>query len=270
MKHIANFVVTLFILISIISCKTETKKEQKDIQSIDQVHKKKETDVHWSHQKGEEGPENWKNLSDKFSDCGGNAQSPINIRTNAISKVDTLVAIEFNYGKSDVTIINNKHTVQFNITGDNNVKLNGTDYKLLQFHYHTPSEHTIDGNHYPIEVHFVHKNSDTNFAVLGVLFKEGASNTLFDTYLENFPTSEGEFKSKDSIDLLSLFPNNKSYYNYKGSLTTPPCSEVVNWYVLKTPLTASKQQIEIFSKILNNNYRPVQSLNGREVHSYNQ
>jgi len=270
MKHLLNLATALFIFLAVASCKTDTKKEQQETHSTEQVSKKDCTDVHWSHHKGEDGPENWKNLCDGFSDCGGNAQSPINIITENISKVDTLVAIKFNYEKSGVNIINNEHTVQFNISGNNNANLNGKDYKLLQFHYHTLSEHTVNGEYSPIEVHFVHKYSDTDFAVLGILFEEGESNSLFEKYLDKFPTSKGEFKSEDMIDVLSLFPNNKSYYNYKGSLTTPPCSEVVNWYVLKTPLTASKQQIEVFSKILNNNYRPVLPLNDREVHVYNQ
>ena len=271
MKHLVNWATVLLVFLTVSSCKTDTKKEQETKeQHTDQISKKDCTDVHWSHHKGEDGPENWKNLCDGFSDCGENAQSPINIITSNVSKVDTLITAKFNYGTSGVDIINNEHTVQFNISGEHNVNLNGTDYKLLQFHYHTLSEHTIDGNYYPIEVHFVHKNSDTNFAVLGVLFEEGESNELFEKYLDKFPTSKGSFKSEDMIAILSLFPQNKSYYNYKGSLTTPPCSEVVNWYVLKTPLTASKEQIEVFSKILNNNYRPVQALNSREVQVYNQ
>ena len=224
--------------------------------------------VHWSHHAGENGPNNWKNLCDGFADCGGDVQSPINIETKNTQLNTKLSAPVFNYGASKVAIINNGHTVQFNISGDNQVTLEGKDYKLLQFHYHALSEHTIDGKHAPIEVHFVHKHSDTDYAVLGVMFEEGKENPLFSKYLEHFPKKEGHYNSEDKIAILSLLPQNKSYYNYKGSLTTPPCSEVVNWYVLKTPISASKSQIELFSKILQNNYRPLQPLKERVVMSY--
>ncbi len=226
--------------------------------------------VSWSHHKGEIGPENWANLCDTFSKCGGKAQSPINLVTKKIAVDDSLTAPTFSYGESKVDIINNSHTVQFNISGKNQVNLDGKEYTLLQFHYHALSEHTIDGKYFPLEVHFVHKHSDTDFAVLGVMFEEGEKNELLDKYLADFPTSKGEFKSDADIDLLSLLPKDKSYYNSQGSLTTPPCSEVVNWYVLKTPVTASKEQLKQFSKILNNNYRPIMPLNDRAVRAYSE
>ena len=141
-------------------------------------------------------------------------------------------------------------------------------YKLLQFHYHALSEHKINDAHSPIEVHFVHKNNDTDFAVLGFMFKEGKEYDLFSKYLTQFPTEKGDFVSEDVIDLKELIPSNLSYYNYSGSLTTPPCSEVVNWYVLQTPQEASAEQITEFSKILHNNYRPTKPLNERKVFSY--
>ena len=272
MKQKLNLLALSISLLFFVSCdfskqkdthKNETKHAENHTANKDCSH------VHWSHHTGEEGPENWKNLCDGFADCGGDVQSPINIVTKSAQTDNKLLAPVFNYGTSKVAIINNGHTVQFNISGDNQVTLEGKDYKLLQFHYHALSEHTIDGKHAPIEVHFVHKHSNTDYAVLGVMFEEGKENPLFSKYLEHFPKKEGHYNSEDKIDVLSLLPQNKSYYNYKGSLTTPPCSEVVNWYVLKTPVTASKSQIEQLSKILNNNFRPVQPIKERTVLSYN-
>jgi carbonic anhydrase len=261
-----NLLIALLVLALIVSCKTH-----KVTNSEKNQHDKKEcTDVHWSHHKGVDGPENWKNLCVDFSECNGKSQSPINIVTTNVLDGKKLQALKFNYEKSTVDIVNKIHTVQFNVTGNNIVNINGKDYKLLQFHYHAKSEHTIDGKYYPIEVHFVHRYSDDDFAVLGIMFDEGNENELFNKYLDKFPISEGAFKSDDMIDILSLFPLNKSYYNYKGSLTTPPCSEVVNWYVLKAPLTASKNQIGVFSKILNKNYRPIMPLNRRVLRAYSQ
>jgi len=273
MKKKLNLLLVAVVAIVFVSCKNnkvnvKQKSEKHQVTSTkENVSKKDCKDVHWSHHKGEEGPNNWQNLCDGFSDCGGKAQSPINIVTKSVKQDAKLLAPEFSYGKSLVAIVNNGHTVQFNISGNNSVKLNGKVYNLLQFHYHALSEHTINGEHFPLEVHFVHKHDAGDYAVIGVVFKEGSENELLNKYLDNFPKSKGEYKSDDMINLMSLLPKNKDYFNYSGSLTTPPCSEVVNWYVLKNPLTASKKQLELFSKILNHNYRPIQDLNDREVKS---
>ncbi len=274
MKLKFNLIALTLVLIFFVSCSNSNKNDNKGTKNDETEQlkhndsKKDSKNVHWSHHKGEDGPENWKNLCDDFADCGGNSQSPINIDNNSIFKVNDLVTAVFNYGKSKVNIINNGHTVQFNIDGENNVNLNGKNYKLLQFHYHALSEHTIDGKHFPIEVHFVHKHSDTDYAVIGVMYVEGKENKLLKKYLDKIPTSKGDFKSNDTIDILEILPDNKSYYYYNGSLTTPPCTEIVNWYILKNPLEASKEQIEKFSEILHNNYRPVQPINGRKVKQY--
>lgn len=271
MKQKINLAAILIAIFFIYSCKNTNNSHKKEdavtqVKEVKKEHSKKDcNDVHWSHHKGEHGPENWKNLCDDFTDCGGNAQSPIDIISQSAVKDGGLNALKFNYGKSKVNIINNGHTVQFNADGENVVKINDKDYKLLQFHYHALSEHTINGKHFPLEVHFVHKHSDKDFAVLGIMFVEGKENELFKKYLEHFPTKKATYKADETIDLFKLFPENKSYFYYSGSLTTPPCSEVVSWYVLKNPVEASKEQIEKFSKILDNNYRPIQPLNGRKI-----
>lgn len=245
----------------LVSCNNSQKKK---------TEKKSCDGVHWSHHAGEDGPANWKNLCDGFTDCGGSAQSPIDIASENAVIGEKLVAPEFKYGNSKVDIINNGHTVQFNVDKGSAVNLNGKAYQLLQFHYHALSEHTINGKHAPLEVHFVHKHSDTDFAVLGIMIVEGAKNELFEKYLNQFPVKKGVYKSDDLIDLFGLFPANKSYYYYSGSLTTPPCSEVVSWYVLKNPVEASAEQIAKFSKILHDNYRPVMPLNNRKVSIFNE
>lgn len=275
MKQKINLFAILLGFVFFVSCNTPTKNSnQKEQQSQEeQVVKNGKhdcKDVHWSHHKGEHGPENWKNLCAGFSDCGAKAQSPINIITKDLATAKNLTTPEFTYQNSSVNIINNGHTVQFNVDGENKVNLNGKDYNLLQFHYHALSEHTINNEHFPIEVHFVHKHSDTDFAVLGIMFVEGKENDLFTKYLDKFPATKGEYKSSEQINLSGLFPDNKSYYQYSGSLTTPPCSEVVSWYVLENPVEASKEQIEKFSKILDHNYRPTMPLNNREVNLYSE
>lgn len=225
-------------------------------------------EVHWSHHKGEEGPENWPNLCDGFMACGGESQSPINLIDSIAESNGELQAIQFNYVSSSIDIINNGHTVQFNMKGDNSITIKEKKYDLLQFHYHALSEHTINGEHSPIEVHFVHKHSDTDFAVVGIMYVEGDENELLASYLEHFPKEKGTYTSENVLELASLLPDDVSYYHYSGSLTTPPCSEVVSWFVLKDALTASKEQIEAFATILHENYRPVMPLNNRAVYSY--
>jgi len=266
----------LMILLSVsISCRQNKKshtgnQEKKKEVNIKQTSKKGNDckNVHFGYENNEEGPENWKNLCEEFSACGGQAQSPINIETNNYKKSDKLQAINFQYNTSNVDIINNGHTVQFNVTGDNKIKFNNKNYKLLQFHFHSLSEHTIDGKHYPAEIHFVHKNNDKDYAVISVLIKEGKENELLKKYLDKFPSKNGNFKTDEKLDLNKLLPKEKNYYYYKGSLTTPPCSEVVSWYLMKSPIEASKEQIQKLSQILHNNYRPVQNLNGRKVYAF--
>ncbi len=262
------------VIFSISACKTA---EVKTGNKKETAQGKEKTDkhvgcenVHWKHAKGEEGPETWKDLCDDYKACGGKVQSPIDIVSKDAKPGEKLSAFKFAYTSTDTNIVNNGHTVQFNVSGDNKVTIGDKEYKLLQFHYHAKSEHTVDGKQFPLEVHFVHKHSDTDFAVLGMVFNEGKENALFAKYLKSFPTEKGEHKGEDKIDLIGLFPKDKSYYHYSGSLTTPPCSEVVSWYVLKTPLTASKDQLEAFSKILHNNFRPVMPLNGRDVTAFAQ
>lgn len=226
--------------------------------------------VHWTHHKGEDGPSKWLDLCSGYSACGGKSQSPIDIRVSNMIEKNSLMAIQFDYDKSNVDVINNGHTVQFNISDTNSLSLDAKNYKLLQFHYHALSEHTLNGEHFPLEVHFVHRHSDSDYAVLSVMIVEGKGNALFTKYLSSFPHEKGVFKSIDKIDLKSLLPDDKSYFNYSGSLTTPPCTEVVNWYVLRNPISASREQISTFSKILHENYRPVQPINERNINVFNE
>ena len=274
MKNTITFSLLLTaIAVLIFSCENLAKKEtslKTEKHEVTPGEKKDCDDVHWSHHAGAYGPENWKNLCDGFADCEGQAQSPINIITDETIIGEELSALKIKYGPSKVDIINNGHTVQFNTSGNNAIMIGDKEYKLLQFHFHTNSEHAINGNYFPIEVHFVHKYSDTDYAVLGLMFQEGEANELFTKYLSNFPETQGTFVSDEMIELEKLLPANLSYYHYSGSLTTPPCSEVVSWYVVNSPLDASIEQIEIFSKILNNNFRPIMPLNKRNVLSYDE
>jgi len=226
------------------------------------------TKVHWTHNGEEDGQEKWQNLCTAYDACGGQSQSPINIV--GAENSTSLTSLVFNYASTPTEIENNGHTIEFVCEVGSKLTIGSTDYFLKQFHYHALSEHQVAGNHYPLEVHFVHKANDTNYAVVGVFFEEGEENLLFTEFLSHFPTEEGVYTDTTEIELSELLPENKSYYHYSGSLTTPPCSEVVHWYVMQTPITASATQITQFSSILKNNYRNVQNLNGRSIYKFDE
>lgn len=227
------------------------------------------TDVQWEYE-GADGPSNWDILCTGFADCGETNQSPIDITGATMSTVATTLTID--YLSSATNIKNNGHTVEYTMDHGSTVTIDGTVYDLAQLHFHALSEHTVDGQHYPMEVHLVHQEQGgTALAVIAIFFQEGAENAFLASQLANIPTMEDEtFTAADQIQAGDLFPAEiGSFYRYTGSLTTPPCSEIVSWMVMKNPIEASASQLSSMSPILDNNYRPVQPLNGRELLEFN-
>ena len=221
--------------------------------------------THWGYS-GEIGPSNWGKLDKKFHMCSeGKVQSPIDVK--ATKDVD-LAPLDIKYTKGSKNIVNNGHAVQVNMQDGNKFIIDGKEYDLKQFHFHTPSENHINGKSFPMEAHFVHATKDGNLAVIAVVFKEGDANPAFEKIVKSFPIGENKEKelalSKDDVN--SILPSNKDYYKFMGSLTTPPCSENVKWFVIKTPQNVSKEQIEAMQKeIGKKNNRPIQPSNGREI-----
>jgi len=141
-------------------------------------------------------------------------------------------------------------------------------YKLVQFHFHTPSEEKVNGKAYPMEAHLVHQGADGKMAVVAVFLKEGKANPAFDAVFRGMPKAEGTGHTIDDINAADLLPAERGYFRYVGSLTTPPCSEGVRWQVMKEPVEVSKEQVSAFRKLYHMNARPVQALNGRKVEQY--
>lgn len=220
---------------------------------------------HWTYE-GEHGPAHWAELDKNFSECKlGHAQSPIDIR-GAKAKTDA-PDLEFAYQAKPLAIVNNGHTVQVNEAGAGTLTIAGHAYQLAQFHFHTPSEERIKGRAYDLVAHMVHKDDAGKLAVVAVLFKAGHENAALKTVFDNMPVGAGPEHSVAGVTFnpADLLPAKHGYYHFQGSLTTPPCSEGVAWYVLKTPVEASRAQLGLLHKLYEHNARPVQPLNGREV-----
>jgi len=219
---------------------------------------------HWSYS-GETGPSHWSELNPEFSACAkGKYESPIDIRG---AQAADLPAIKFDYKPSVLKIINNGHTIQVNYAAGSSIDVGGTRYELLQFHFHRPSEEKINGKSFAMVAHLVHKNSAGKLAVVAVLLDKGGASELIDTLWKNIPKEKEKetVAANVTIDAAKLLPENRGYYTFQGSLTTPPCSEGVTWFVLKTPLKIADGQIAAFGKIYSMNARPVQPLNGRII-----
>lgn len=222
---------------------------------------------HWGYT-GEHGPDQWGKIKSEFATCAnGQEQSPIDI-TSATK--GNLVKIDFNYKASPVKVVNNGHTIQVNYAGDNTIKIGSQSYKLLQFHFHSPSENTINKKSYEMEVHLVHKNDKGELAVVGVMMQAGDSNKALDPVWAAIPKETNkEAALTAQINPADLLPATQQFYHFKGSLTTPPCSEGVNWFVLKDAITVSADQVKTFVSTVGQNARPVQALNKRTVATSN-
>ena len=253
----------------------------------------------WSYETGGTGPENWGKLSKENALCSdGKQQSPINIE-NGI-QVD-LPALTLDYKPSQLAIQDNGHTVMVNYGEGSNILLQGKQYRLVQFHFHHPSEEMVDGKRYDMVAHLVHQHFDGSLLELSVFLNaypdlklstldqkgatientdssqavkqelktgiSGSENPLFQQVLNNIPLIKNvtETPAGVVIDMNQLLPKNLAYYTYMGSMTTPPCSENVTWIVLKEPVMLSRQQVENFGRIYSNNARPIQPKGDRLI-----
>ena len=219
--------------------------------------------AHWGYE-GAAGPAKWGDLDAVNKVCSiGSQQSPIDIGPTVKSQ---LPALKLAWGKTADTILNNGHTIQLNFAEGSTLKLGDTAYKLLQVHFHRPSEHMIGGKNFPMEAHFVHRAESGALAVVGVLLAEGKPNAAFGKIVATMPGKEGPaVKADAAINPNALLPAKLSYYRYEGSLTTPPCSEVVDWLLLTTPMQVSASDVASFAKLYPMNARPAQKDNRRFV-----
>lgn len=215
----------------------------------------------WSYS-GSTGPEHWGDQSHQFKLCGaGREQSPIDLTQARVSDVSE---VKIRWRSIRPSIVNNGHTIQVDVPDGNKVTFEGRTYRLVQFHFHYLSEHTVNGSHFPLEIHFVHKAEDGRLLVLGVFAEEGKPHPTLDAVFGAMPATHGNSALlQNAIMPARLLPGDDATFVYAGSLTTPPCSEVVTWIVYARPIEASGAQIAKFAKLYQGNYRPVQPINRR-------
>ena len=219
---------------------------------------------HWSYS-GAGGPEHWTKLDPQFAACNlGKYESPIDISKATVADLPALV---FNYAATPTSVVDNGHTVMVTYAPGSTLTVGGKSYQLQQFHFHHPSEEAIHGKHADMVVHLVHADADGHLAVVAVLLKQGAENPVLAKIKGNV-AAEKEHPvalAEHSLDAKDLLPTSLGYYTFPGSLTTPPCTEGVTWYVLKAPVAMAAEQLAWFAKLYPSNARPLQPLHDRAV-----
>ncbi len=218
---------------------------------------------HWAYG-GPAGPQTWGGLKPEFSLCAnGQRQSPIDIRGGL--SVD-LEPVKFDYQAVRFGVIDNGHTVQVNVPPGNSIDVGGRRFELKQFHFHRPSEERIDGRQFEMSLHLVHQDEQGRLAVVAVLFDKGQAHPVLQRVWNNLPLERNdEALARVTLDASELLPADRRYFTYMGSLTTPPCSEGVQWVVMRQPVTAAPEQIDLFARIYPMNARPVQAASGRRI-----
>jgi carbonic anhydrase len=220
----------------------------------------------WSYG-GANGPAKWSTLEKSYAICkSGEQQSPIDI-PDATARKGDLPSLLFNYKPVPLKVIDNGHTIQVNYAPGSIVTVSGKRYELMQLEFHKPGEYKINGKGHDMSVNLVHKGPDNKTAIFSVFLDGGGDNAFMKALLDNLPREKGKEVTVNAVTVnaLDLLPKNKGYYQLAGSLTTPPCSEDVTWFVLKTPVTVSADQIARFGRAYPMNARPLQPSNSRDV-----
>jgi len=254
MHHIQRFTLAALTAVLTLASATAGAEEKQEKQKA----------AHWDY-RGAQGMAHWAKLDRDFEVCGtGHRQSPIDIRQATPAP---LPALEFGYGAVAPAIVNNGHTIQVTVPAGQFLTVGGKRYQLLQFHFHTPSEERIKGKASAMVAHLVHRDEEGHLGVVAVLLEPGSRGSAFDTVLENLPRKAGQTLTVAdlNLDLQSLLPKDRRYYDFEGSLTTPPCSEGVHWMVLREPVKVQPKSIQAFRSLYAQNARSVQPLWGREV-----
>jgi carbonic anhydrase len=222
----------------------------------------------WSYE-GEHGPTHWGETDPHNAACQlGDEQSPIDIHPSRLMQIDWLTPIVYRYkADKDIEMVRDAHGFRVNYDTGSRMTLLGQEYELIQFHVHGPSEHTLNGRKYDMELQLVHATPDAakRLAILGVWIVEGPENPVLARFWSQIPEKEAIVKTKIELNAQDLLPRDQRYYFYDGSLTTPPCTQGVKWAVFREPITASKAQIDRIKNLFHGNARPVQAIKDRFI-----
>lgn len=222
--------------------------------------------VPWSYS-GEGGPAAWARLRPEYELCGaGQRQSPIHIEDQAALQGPN-EALGFDYRPTGGSVLHDGRTLRVEVTGDNLLQVRGASYRLVHFDFHHPGEAVVNHQRFAMSVHLVHRDAQGRTAVVAVLLQPGEASSFIDKVWTYIPLDVGDSVRMPPgwLDLAALLPQDQRYYQYFGSMSTPPCEEGVLWMVLKQPVTLSPDQLRLFAQMFPNNARPVQALNGRIV-----
>lgn len=258
---------TLLMALGISACSSKSSHHEADGNTTaqDTTHAAADQQKDWNYQ-GETGPEHWPEIVPNA--CAGEHQSPIDIINPIVNEALKPLDIHYSDKTSIHDVTNNGHSIQFNFEPGDYIMVNGVKYLLKQFHFHEPAEHTINGVRFPLVLHLVHMSQDNHYAVIAIMGKEAPTNNKVYTFLdEHLPIQVNETKAIDqNFNMNDLFPQNKAYFTYTGSLTTPPCTEGVTWFILQNPISVSLEMIQDLHDLMPvNNYRNLQPLHNRKI-----
>jgi len=207
---------------------------------------------------GDTGPGHWGELDPSFATCGsGSQQSPVNLGIRGL-RARLVPHLQLGYGDTEGEIFSNGHTIEVETEGHNVLWLDGEEYELVQFHFHTPSEHTVSGRGWDMELHLVHRSASGALAVVGVFLKRSDSSGALGAIFEHLPNEVGVREPIESFNPARFLPPSRVHLRYAGSLTTPPCTEGVRWMVMLQPVTISDEDMAQFNERIRFNARPVQ------------
>ncbi len=260
---------TFVIAVALPACQTDQVDDAVADTEVDVQHEEHEEDegeggheIHWSYE-GDTGPAMWGSLDQSFAACDDGArQSPVDI-TGAVAGGESELEIRWQPG--DAEVVDNGHTIVVNVAEGSAISLEGREFALLQFHFHHPSEHTVEGSAAPIDIHFVHAAAEDDLAVIGVFLEAGEADPTIQSIWEAIPAAGEPPGALAALDPRALLPEGGSHYRYPGSLTTPGCSEIVSWVVMTESVAVSQDQIDAFAALYPMNARPVQPLNERTI-----
>lgn len=219
----------------------------------------------WSYS-GSNDPSHWGDLKAEYQLCStGKEQSPVDVRSSSEPHKGETLPLD-SWKPAAYEWLNNGHTLQAQAQEPTQaLKLDGRDYQLLQFHFHARSEHALNGKYFPLEAHFVTRADGKDLAVVAVFFTPGKENPTLAKLLEKTPAVNEKIALAEPLDIQPLFPADRDHFRLRGSLTTPPCTENVQWLLLRHEVEASPAQLEQLQKLLGDNYRPLQPSNDRPI-----